>query len=160
MRGAPGVAALLAVGAMALSGCAASVEDGWQGPQYASSVGGPAPQEGWAPPQDPRAQPVFQEGRASYYSNRLAGHRTASGEPYEPTALTAAHRTLPLGSFIDVARPDGRHVVVRVNDRGPYGHGRILDLSRRAASQIGMIRDGVAEVAVRVLWVPQREQRR
>lgn len=76
------------------------------------------------------------------------------GERYDPSALTAAHRTLPLGTFVDVARPDGRHVVVRVNDRGPYAGGRIIDLSRRAASDLGMIREGVADVTLRVLWLP------
>ena len=93
-------------------------------------------------------------GRASFYSDRLAGHRTALGEPYDPAALTAAHRTLPLGSLVDVARPDGRHVQVRINDRGPHRAGRIIDLSRQAARALGMEREGVADVALRVLWVP------
>ena len=98
--------------------------------------------------------PVYETGRASFYSDRLAGRRTAVGEPYDPGAFTAAHRTLPLGSVVDVARPDGRHVTVRINDRGPHARGRVIDLSRRAASALGMVREGVADVVLRVLWVP------
>ncbi len=99
--------------------------------------------------------PAYQRGRASYYSDRLAGRSTAAGERYDPGALTAAHRTLPLGTVVDVSREDGRHVTVRINDRGPYGHGRIIDLSRRAAAEIGMLRVGVADVVLRVLWMPR-----
>jgi rare lipoprotein A len=93
-------------------------------------------------------------GRASYYSDRLAGHRTAAGERYDPSALTAAHRTLPFGTIVDVARMDGRHVTVRINDRGPFAAGRIIDLSRRAASELGIVRAGVADVVLRVVWRP------
>jgi rare lipoprotein A len=96
----------------------------------------------------------YQVGRASYYSDRLAGHRTASGERYDPGALTAAHRTLPIGALVDVVRSDGRWVRVRINDRGPYSHGRIIDLSKRAAAELGMVRDGVGDVALRVVAVP------
>jgi rare lipoprotein A len=56
--------------------------------------------------------------------------------------------------MVDVARPDGRHVTVRINDRGPHVRGRIIDLSRRAAVALGMVREGVAEVVLRVVWVP------
>ncbi len=91
-------------------------------------------------------------GHASYYADSLAGHSTASGEPYDPRALTAAHRTLPFGSIVEVSRPDGRSVRVRVNDRGPFGpKGRVIDLSRSAAEAIGMIRDGVVLVTLRVV---------
>jgi rare lipoprotein A len=73
-------------------------------------------------------------GVATFYSDSLAGHATASGEPYRPGALTAAHRTLPLGTLVRVtrldrdARPIAGPVVVRINDRGPYGRGRVIDL--------------------------------
>jgi rare lipoprotein A len=97
-----------------------------------------------------------EEGKASYYSDKLAGHPTAQGEPYDPSALTAAHRTLPFGTMVDVARPDGRHVTVRINDRGPHKRGRVIDLSRRAAEQIGLVRDGVGEVSLRVVSLPPR----
>jgi len=94
-------------------------------------------------------------GRATYYSDRLAGRPTASGEPYNPARLTAAHRVLPLGTEVLVSRDDGRSVRVRINDRGPFGkaaaRGVIIDLSRRAAEQLGMVRAGVVDVTVRVV---------
>jgi len=93
-------------------------------------------------------------GLASYYADSLAGRKTASGEPYDPTELTAAHRTLPFGTVVEVTREDGRSVVVRINDRGPFGNKkRIIDLSRRAAEEVGLIRAGVAPVTVRVVGV-------
>lgn len=91
-------------------------------------------------------------GKATYYADSLAGHKTASGEPYDPGALTAAHRTLPFGTVVRVRRKDGREVTVRINDRGPFGkEDRIVDLSRRAAEELGMIRDGVVTVEVIVV---------
>jgi len=92
-------------------------------------------------------------GRVSYYSDRLAGHRTANGERYQPRLFTAASRDLPFGTIVRVVRDDdGRAVTVRVNDRGPFGdHGRILDLSRAAADQLDMIRAGVVTVRAEVL---------
>jgi rare lipoprotein A len=100
-----------------------------------------------------------EEGRASYYAAKLAGRKTASGEPYDPQALTAAHRTLPFGSVVRVARVDaggaaGASVDVRINDRGPFVKGRIIDLSSAAARELGMLRDGVVRVRVRVLALP------
>ena len=94
----------------------------------------------------------IERGHASFYADSLAGHSTASGEPYDPRALTAAHRTLPFGTIVEVARADGRRVRVRVNDRGPFGpKGRIIDLSRSAAEAIGMVRDGVVLVTLRIV---------
>ncbi len=101
------------------------------------------------------------EGEASYYSDRLAGHKTASGERYRPSALTAAHRNLPLGTVLRVTRSDGkRSVIVRVNDRGPYGsERRILDLSRAAFQRLGTLRAGVLEVRAEVVaYGPKRKQ--
>lgn len=94
-----------------------------------------------------------ESGLATWYGARFAGKRTASGERFDPRAYTAAHRTLPFGTWVEVRRlDDGRRVRVRINDRGPYGGGgRIIDLSQRAAEALGMIRDGVARVALRVL---------
>jgi rare lipoprotein A (peptidoglycan hydrolase) len=87
--------------------------------------------------------------RASYQGDEYAGHRTASGEPYDPDALTAASRTLPIGSTVMVTNPaTGHSVKVRINDRGPGVHGRGLDLSKRAAEEIGMTKKGVARVRV------------
>ena len=93
------------------------------------------------------------KGEASYYSDSLAGHATASGEPYRPAAFTAAHRKLPLGTVLRVTRTDGgQPVYVRINDRGPFGSKRrILDLSRAAAEELGILRSGVADVRVEVV---------
>ena len=93
------------------------------------------------------------QGQASYYSDRLAGHKTASGERYHPGALTAAHRSLPLGTVLRVTRTDGKRTVyVRVNDRGPFGsERRILDLSRAAFERLGKLRAGVLEVRAEVV---------
>jgi rare lipoprotein A (peptidoglycan hydrolase) len=85
--------------------------------------------------------------RASWYGSEFAGRRTASGEAYDPNSLTAASRTLPLGSLVSVTNPDnGRSVTVRINDHGPYVHGRTLDLSHRAAQRLGIISKGVSRV--------------
>jgi rare lipoprotein A len=96
--------------------------------------------------------PGVQVGRATWYGARLAGHRTASGERFDPGRMTAAHRTLPFGTWVEVRRVDtGQSVRVRVTDRGPFGHeDRIIDLSRAAAQRLGMLREGVAEVEI---WV-------
>ena len=96
-----------------------------------------------------------QRGRASYYSDKLAGRSTASGEPYDPRALTAAHRKLRFGTLVEVTRPDGRRVQVRINDRGPFGDSkRIIDLSRAAAERLEMVREGVVDVTVRIVSAP------
>jgi rare lipoprotein A len=102
---------------------------------------------------------VYQRGLATYYADSLAGHRTAAGEPYDPGAFTAAHRTLPFGAVVDVARADGRHVTVRINDRGPFVRDRIIDLSRRAALAIGLVGDGVGRVDIRVVSLPRKKPR-
>ena len=92
---------------------------------------------------------VLGEGMASFYGAELAGNRTASGERFNPSALTAAHRTLPMGTKIRVTnKANGKSVIVRVNDRGPFAKGRILDLSRGAAERISMIRSGTARVTL------------
>jgi rare lipoprotein A len=91
-------------------------------------------------------------GMASWYGYDGSGNKTASGERYNPEGLTAAHRTLPLGTKIRVTNTrNGRSVVVRINDRGPYIRGRIVDLSAGAARILGMIRSGVAPVNLEVL---------
>lgn len=86
-------------------------------------------------------------GPASYYGNELAGRRTASGERFNPADMTAAHRTLAFGTRIRVTHlGNGREVVVRVNERGPWGGGRIIDLSYAAAKELNMHRSGTARV--------------
>ena len=95
---------------------------------------------------------IYQRGEAAYYASAFDGRRTASGERFDSRRLTAAHRSLPFGTRVQVTNENnGRHVVVTINDRGPYTRGRILDLSRRAAEQIGMIRSGIAPVTLRVI---------
>jgi rare lipoprotein A len=93
-----------------------------------------------------------QFGVASYYARRHHGRRTANGERFDMDQLTAAHRTLPFGTVVrvtDVA--SGRSVVVRINDRGPYAAGRVIDLSRAAARQLGMLDAGVTKVRLDVV---------
>jgi rare lipoprotein A len=100
----------------------------------------------------PREALDVRTGTASYYAASLAGRRTASGERYDPRALVAAHRHLPFGTVLRVTNPaNDRSVEVRVIDRGPFTRGRVLDLSRRAAEELGMIRRGHAAVRIEVL---------
>ncbi|AQU85025.1 MAG: septal ring lytic transglycosylase RlpA family protein [Halomonas sp.] len=90
-----------------------------------------------------------QRGVASFYSDRFQGATTASGERFDQQALTAAHPSLPFGTKVLVTRPDtGQKVEVLINDRGPFVQGRVIDLSKRAASKLGMIRRGVAPVMI------------
>lgn len=82
---------------------------------------------------------IVQSGEASWYSEKFQGHLTASGERFDAGALTAAHRTLPLGSYVRVRSLEtGKSVVVRINDRGPYIKNRIIDLSYAAAKTLGL----------------------
>lgn len=91
-------------------------------------------------------------GQASFYGRELAGNRTASGERFDPAALTAAHRSLPLGSLLRVTNhSNGRSVVVRVNDRGPVSKSRIIDMSYGAATALAMVRAGKALVTLELL---------
>ncbi len=93
------------------------------------------------------APAVFEEGVASWYGPGFEGRRTASGETFDPDALTAAHRRLPFGTRVRVINVDnGRDVVVRINDRGPARSDRILDVSAAAARALGMVRAGTARV--------------
>lgn len=95
-------------------------------------------------------------GLASWYGDPYHGRRTASGEVYDMDAMTAAHRTLPFNAHVRVQRTDtGRQVRVRINDRGPYVDGRVIDLSRGAARALGMERLGLAPVRLTVLEVPE-----
>jgi len=108
------------------------------------------------PPSAAAAPPApAQTGVASYYAKSLAGKPTASGEPHEPNSLTAASRSLPLGTTAKVTNTEnGRSVTVEVNDRGPYVKNRILDVSRKAAERLGFKHDGVAKVAVQPVAGP------
>lgn len=89
-----------------------------------------------------------ERGVASYYGGRLHGRPTASGERFNQYAATCAHRTHPLGSVLRVTTPGGRSIECRVNDRGPYIAGRIVDLSTAGAQALGIIAAGIASVTV------------
>ena len=92
------------------------------------------------------------QGEASYYGKEHAGKRTANGERFNPGALTAAHRTLPFGSKIRVTnKSNGKSVIVRINDRGPFTKHRIVDVSLAAANEIQMVRAGKASVKLELL---------
>jgi rare lipoprotein A len=102
---------------------------------------------------------IIQIGTASWYGPGFHGHATASGETFNQHALTAAHRTLPLGTEAKVTNlATGQSVLVTINDRGPYVKGRHLDLSRAAAKQISLTKRGVAKVRIEAK-LPRRAQK-
>jgi rare lipoprotein A len=105
----------------------------------------------------PETVPSFlQVGMASWYGDRFKRRPTASGELFDPKALTAAHRSLPLATVARITNlNNGRRITVRINDRGPYAGGRVLDLSRAAANALGMKQDGVARVRIEVFAADQ-----
>jgi rare lipoprotein A len=163
-------AATAALALLALAGCA---REGLRpAPPPAPSLP-PAPGSAGVPQDEPRARhgnPPFyevdgrryvvlasaagyvEEGTASWYGPDFHGGRTATGETYDMHAMTGAHPTLPLPTWVRVTNlENGRSVVVRLNDRGPFARGRIIDLSRAAAEQLDMIRAGTARVEVRSL---------
>lgn len=90
-------------------------------------------------------------GMASWYGREFAGRKTASGERFDPTEYTAAHRTLPFGSRVRVTNAEGESVVVRINDRGPFHGGRVIDLSQAAAAELGIVRAGSGRVQLALL---------
>lgn len=92
-----------------------------------------------------------QEGKASYYADSLNGNKTASGEPYDKNALTAAHQKLPFGTRVRVTYLDnGKSVEVVINDRGPHSKNRIIDISGAAAEQLGLKKAGVGDVKLEI----------
>lgn len=91
-------------------------------------------------------------GKASYYADKFDGRQTSSGETFRNNRLTAAHKSLPFGTLVRVTNlKNNKQVVVRINDRGPYIAGRVIDLSKKAAEEIDMIKNGVVEVKLEVL---------
>lgn len=137
-----------AVAAMTLSACSTTEEapQGMNGGFY--KVGSPYQIKGvWYYPKE---EPGYDEtGIASWYGEYFHGRKTANGEIYNMNSLTAAHRTLPLPSFVDVTNlENGKQIRLRVNDRGPYARGRIIDVSKRAAELLGFKHQGVAKVRV------------
>ena len=102
-----------------------------------------------APAASAPQETVLGRGSASYYASKFNGRRTASGERFDNSDLTAAHRSLPFGSRVLVTNlANQRSVVVRINDRGPHIGGRVIDLSRAAAARIGLLRSGVAPLVL------------
>ena len=101
------------------------------------------------------AQNYKAQGKASYYADKFHGRLTSNGEIFSQDSLTCAHRTLPFGTYLKVKnKKNGKEVIVRVTDRGPFIAGRIVDLSRAAAEQLGMIHAGVARVDVEQVEKP------
>jgi rare lipoprotein A len=133
--------ALLCGGALWLGACAfhpASDRPGYDRDmgQYPEQAG--AHETGWS-----------QQGEISYYADKFHGRRTASGKRFDKNAFTAAHRTLPFGTKVEVTNlSNGKSVIVEINDRGPYSEDRILDLSPAAARKIGLIGKGTAEAKI------------
>ncbi len=107
----------------------------------------------------PLAGFAFEQGLASWYGGKFHGRITASGEIFDTNKLTAAHKTLPFGSIVKVTNLDnGKYVIVRINDRGPFVKGRIIDLSRAAAEAIDLVGKGVARVRLEVLSLGNSEK--
>lgn len=105
-----------------------------------------------------QARGFFQRGQASWYGKKFHGRRTSSGETYDMYAMTAAHPTLPLPTYVRVTNlNNNRSVVVKVNDRGPFLHGRIIDLSYAAAAKLDIVRTGTGDVEVEAI-VPGKQQ--
>ena len=142
---------MVAAAWLVAAGCATAV-DGTRSPT--TSV---PPPPSTSPPPPPLAKPApsppeFQTGKASWYGDAHHGKKTASGELYDMRELTAAHRSLPLGTRVRVVNVENnRSVVVRINDRGPFVRGRIIDLSRAAALELGALGSGLFTVRIEVL---------
>lgn len=130
-----------------------------------SQISGPRPTAAFVPvrksaplPQKTPRSPQIIE--ASYYGDEFRGRKTASGERYDPNQLTAASKKIPIGSLVHVTNPEnGRSVVVKINDHGPYVRGRSLDLSKAAARRLGLIRKGVGHVKITRIHGPRDSAR-
>ncbi len=99
-----------------------------------------------------------ESGHASWYGNKFHGHLTANGERYNMFAMSAAHKNLPLPSYVQVTNMENnKQIIVRVNDRGPFHKGRIIDLSYAAAYKLDMLKSGTAKVKIKLLHLPEKE---
>jgi len=106
-------------------------------------------------PGDSRLATKVERGKATWYGGKFHGRKTASGERFDKRKLTAAHRTLPFGSMVRVTNQlTGKSVTVRINDRGPFSKGRIIDVSEAAAKKLDMIGRGVVPVTIHVVSRP------
>jgi rare lipoprotein A len=160
--------AIASLGSLIVSSVAADANVARKAREFAATVVTPA-QDPNAPgvpplietqPGEPEANPpvvVAQVGIASWYGRWFRGRLTANGEIFDDTKLTAAHRTLPLATQVRVTNlENGKSIEVKVNDRGPYIAGRVLDLSTRAAQVLGMEKEGLALVRIEVLQPEQQ----
>jgi rare lipoprotein A len=130
------LALILIVWALTVAGCASS----------GTGIGGPTMESSRA------AKALVEVGEASYYSSTFNGRRMAGGAIYDDSRLTAAHRTLPFGTRVRVTNlANGRSVVVTIQDRGPAVRHRVIDLSGRAARELGFVREGVTQVRMEVI---------
>ena len=145
-------AALAILCAIALAGCFSAASSTGKGTGRGTGTGEAQDRPGKAPE-------AVQRGMATWYGH---GQMTASGEPFDPRALTAAHRTLPFGTRVRVTHErSGKSVVVRINDRGPFGKKkRVIDVSKAAAQRLGMIDEGVAPVRLEIVSRPPAKARR
>lgn len=154
-----GAVALL-LGSCGIFGSDESIAKPGKTPQLSvAPLGGEAANRDQTPP--PIEKVNYDEvGYASWYGDEVRGNATASGEPFAPETISAAHPTLPLPSFAEVTNLDsGRTILVRINDRGPFKKGRIIDLSAGAAQQLGVVGQGVFPVRVRRVSPPEFERR-
>jgi rare lipoprotein A len=157
-RGAAAGMAMLALAASVSAADAAPRVDGPALPQMAAVETAAIPASSSASLEDEvrsAADQVLQQltgGTASWYGAELAGHRTASGERFDPKDYTAAHRSLPFGSRVRVTFPHtGRSVVVRINDRGPFDRNRVIDVSQAAARDLGLAAAGSGRVELALI---------
>jgi rare lipoprotein A len=153
---------LLPISLALLAGCAGSPS---QPPAGRASVINPARSDRGNPPFYevlgkryyvlPSSDGYTERGVASWYGRDFHGKSTSSGEVYDMREMTAAHKTLPIPTWVEVTNlTNGRRVIVKVNDRGPFVDGRIIDLSQRAAEELDMVRSGTARVQIRALGAP------
>lgn len=113
------------------------------------------------PAEDRRTHGDVQHGKGTWYGKDWHGKPTASGERFDRWSMTAAHRTLPMGSIVRVTNEkNGRSVKVRINNRGPYGKGRIIDVSEAAARKLDMIDAGVVPVTIEVVSTPPKKSKK
>ena len=112
------------------------------------------------PASAPAAAMTSETGKIAWYGSKFAGRKTASGEAFNPQALTMAHQTLPFGSLVKVTNPkNGKSVTLRVNDRGPTQADRVGDVSYAAARQLGMLKSGVIEAELAVVGTAKAKKR-
>lgn len=172
-RGSTGIFTLAAIAAtLSLSACSFSRDSGPRGPVNVAHIPDAVPKhEKRTRAGNPRSYVVHgkryyvmssssgfvQRGIASWYGRKFHGRKTANGETYNMYAMTAAHKTLPIPTYVQVTNLDnGKQVVVRVNDRGPFHENRIIDLSYTAAKKLGIVGHGTGRVEIRALEPGQR----